>query len=143
MKFNHAIRAAKWDEGEGKWHVTIHDYGRNETIEETCDILVSANGLLNAWKLPDDVEGLDTFKGKLVHTARWPDEYGASQWKHERVAVIGSGATSIQVVPTLQPHVKSMDVFVRTPVWFAEIADHSGDNFDCWLYPIVLHEPPD
>ncbi|KAI1630493.1 flavin-binding monooxygenase-like protein [Exophiala viscosa] len=130
MKFNHAIQAAKWNEEEGKWHVTIHNWEKDEVIEETCDVLISANGLLNSWKLPEEVEGLKSFKGKLLHTARWPDEYGATQWKEDRVAVIGSGATSIQVVPTLQPHVKSMDVFVRTPVWFAEIADHSGDNYD-------------
>lgn len=131
MKFNHAIRAAEWNEEEGQWHVTIHDYEMGRDIEETCHILVSANGLLNSWKMPEEIEGLHSFRGRLVHTARWPDDYGANQWKEDRIAVIGSGATSIQVVPTLQPHVKSMDVFVRTPVWFAEIADHAGENFDC------------
>ena len=87
--------------------------------------------MLNSWKYPDDVKGLNSYTGRLVHTARWPDQYDEKQWAKERVAVIGSGATSIQTVPTMQPYVKSMDVFVRTPVWFAELADHSGDNYDC------------
>lgn len=51
---------------------------------------------------------------QVIHTARWPQEYHKQQWKNERVAVIGSGASSIQTVPTMQPHVKHMDVFVRT-----------------------------
>jgi hydroxyversicolorone monooxygenase len=49
-----------------------------------------------------------------MHTARWPKDYQAEQWKNDRVAVIGSGASSIQTVPNMQPHVKHLDVFVRT-----------------------------
>lgn len=131
MTFNSVVQACEWKEEEGKWHVQISDANTGETKEETCDILIGANGLLNSWKFPEEVEGLHFFKGKLLHTARWPDNYGPEQWKNDRVAVIGSGATSIQTVPTMQPHVKSMDVFVRTPVWFAEIAGNSGDNYDC------------
>jgi len=138
MRFNSPVRACEWNEEEGQWHVTIYDYARKETFEETCDILIGANGLLNSWKLPEEVDGLRTFKGRLVHTARWPDEYGSNEWKNDRVAVIGSGATSIQTVPTMQPFVRSMDVFVRTPVWFAEIADHSGDNFPCTRPPVPM-----
>lgn len=63
-----------------------------------------------------------------MHTAIWPKDYQAEQWKNDRVAVIGSGASSIQTVPTMQPHVKHLDVFVRTGVWFVQIANNFGAN---------------
>jgi len=131
MRFDHVVKSCTWNEAEGQWHVEILDHASGKTIHETCNVLIGANGLLNSWKYPDDVKGLNSYTGRLVHTARWPDQYDEKQWAKERVAVIGSGATSIQTVPTMQPYVKSMDVFVRTPVWFAELADHSGDNYDC------------
>ncbi|KAK2051419.1 hypothetical protein LY76DRAFT_610632 [Colletotrichum caudatum] len=53
---------------------------------------------------------------------RDPADYSAAhQWKADRVAVIGSGASSVQVVPAMQPYVKQMHVFVRTGVWFVNI----------------------
>ncbi|KAF3011722.1 hypothetical protein E8E14_010037 [Neopestalotiopsis sp. 37M] len=129
MTFNSAVKGCTWDEAQGIWHLKIQDSITGEVRTDTCNILIGAGGILNSWKFPEDVDGLHSFKGRLLHTARWPDDYGRDEWKDQRVAVIGSGATSMQVVPTMQPHVQKMDVFVRTPVWFAEFADHAGDNF--------------
>ena len=53
-----------------------------------------------------------------MHTAYWPKDYQKEQLGNDRVAVIGSGASSIQTVPNMQPYVKHMDVFVLTGVWF-------------------------
>jgi hydroxyversicolorone monooxygenase len=131
MHFNSVVEGCVWVEDEGQWHVDIRDALTDEIHHDTCHILIGANGLLNSWKYPEDVEGLESFEGKLFHTARWPVNYGPEQWKDERVAVLGSGASAIQVVPAMQPHVKQLDVFVRTPVWFAELAGHSGVNHDC------------
>ena len=64
----------------------------------------------------------------MVHTARWPKDYQKEEWKNDRVAVIGSGASSIQTVPTMQPYVKHLDIFVRTAVWFVQIANNYGQN---------------
>lgn len=63
-----------------------------------------------------------------MHTAVWPSDYQKEQWGNDRVAVIGSGASSIQTVPTMQPHTKHLDVFVRTGVWFVQIANNFGQN---------------
>lgn len=131
MRFDSAIQNCEWREDEGKWHVKIHDAKSGTTFEDKCDILIGANGLLNSWKWPTEVEGLSSFNGRLIHTARWPDDYTSEQWRNERVAVLGSGASAIQVVPTMQSDVKHMDAFIRTPIWFAEIAGHGGENTDC------------
>jgi cation diffusion facilitator CzcD-associated flavoprotein CzcO len=48
-----------------------------------------------------NIEGIETFKGKIVHTAEWPDNYGPEQWKGSCVAVIGGGASSVQTTPGL------------------------------------------
>ncbi|KAL6407340.1 flavin-binding monooxygenase [Ilyonectria robusta] len=130
MQFNSTVTACEWNEAEAKWHIQIQDSLSGETREDVADVVINASGILNSWKFPEDVEGLHSFKGRLIHTARWPSDYNEEQWKGDRVAVVGSGATSMQVVPTMQPHVKKMDIFVRTPVWFAEFADHNGENFD-------------
>lgn len=131
MSFNSMVKNCTWHDEEGKWHIQIQDAVTHEVRKDTCDILIGANGILNSWKFPEGVEGLHSFQGRLIHTARWPEDFGENQWQGQHVAVVGSGATSIQVVPTIQPHVKQLDVFVRTPVWFAEFADHAGDNFHC------------
>jgi cation diffusion facilitator CzcD-associated flavoprotein CzcO len=133
MTFDSAVKSCIWNEGEGKWHVSIENVKTGQIKEEMADSLLGANGVLNAWKWPEEVEGLKTFKGRMIHTARWPEDYGEEQWKNERIAVLGSGASSIQAVPSMQPYSKYIEVFVRTPVWFGEIAGHSGDNTECKL----------
>ncbi|KAI8187159.1 FAD-binding monooxygenase moxY [Colletotrichum sp. SAR 10_75] len=134
MVFNSTVISCNWNEDESQWHVRIKDSETGEIREDVANVVIGVNGILNSWKFPEEVEGLHSFKGRLIHTARWPTDFGEEQWKGRRVAVIGSGATSMQVVPTMQPHVEKMDIFVRTPVWFAEFADHSGDNFDYTTY---------
>lgn len=128
MHFNSVVSGCEWREEEGQWHVDIQDAQTGEWTHETCHILIGANGLLNSWKFPEEVQGLHDFTGRLIHSARWPSDYGPSDWKDDRVAVLGSGASAIQIVPSMQPHVKNMDVFVRTPVWFAELGGHAGQN---------------
>jgi len=89
-------------------------------------MLINGSGILNNPKWPD-IPGLqDKFKGRVMHTAQWPDDYQKEQWQHDRVAVIGSGASSVQTVPGLQPFAKHIDVFVRTGVWFGVMAGNSG-----------------
>lgn len=116
MKFNTAITEARWDEDGSQWHITAvrtAPDGTKEEVHDTCDVFVCASGVLNNWKWPE-IEGLDTFKGKVIHTADWDQDYTAEKWKGKNVLVVGSGASSLQVVPNMQPHVNHMDIFVRT-----------------------------
>ena len=61
-----------------------------------------------------------------MHTAYWPKDYQKEQWENDRVSVIGSGASSIQTMPNMQPYVKHMDVFVLTGVCFVQTANDFG-----------------
>lgn len=67
------------------------------------------------WKWPN-IEGIDTFKGKLVHSARWDQEY---DFTGKKVASIGIGSSGIQIVPRLAKVVDSMDVYIRSQTWIS------------------------
>lgn len=116
MRFNVEVVEARWDEDAAKWRIKARRLSEDHTIEEfedSCDVLLYATGLLNNWQWPK-IDGFDSFTGRMIHSARWPSDFDEEQWKGRRVAVIGSGASSIQIVPNMQPHVSGMDIFVRT-----------------------------
>lgn len=116
MTFNTEVIGCWWQDETGKWKVKLRQTrrdGETREFDETCDLLLHATGILNNFKWPD-VEGIEKIKRRMIHTARWPKDYQQEQWKNDRVAVIGSGASSIQTVPSMQPYTKHLDVFVRT-----------------------------
>lgn len=132
MTFNTEVIRAEWHDESGKWRVKLRQRGptgEEKEFDDECDLLLYATGILNNFKWPN-IKGINSFKGRIVHTATWPEDYQKEQWADNRVAVIGSGASSIQTVPTMQPHVKHMDIFIRTGVWFVQIANNFGSNHE-------------
>ncbi|KAJ9144525.1 flavin-binding monooxygenase-like protein [Pleurostoma richardsiae] len=121
MKFNHRVAEAVWDEVAGKWNLKVEKVfidGSIEIIEDTCDVLLQAAGLLNNPILPK-IDGLQDFKGRVVHTAQWPSSFGKEQWKGLKVVVLGAGSSAVQTVPGMQPYVDELHVFVRSKTWLA------------------------
>lgn len=130
MTFRTEVIAATWDEGRGEWKLRLRkESGDGEVVEfdDYCHLLILGTGVLNNFKWPD-ISGLDEFEGKLIHTARWHQDYQAAQWENDTIAVIGSGSSSLQVVPAMQPHAKALEVFVRTPLWLGFVGGNYGDN---------------
>lgn len=131
MTFNTEVVGCFWQEEKGEWLVKLREHKPGQApreFEDHCHLLLHSTGILNNFKWPD-IEGLkDKFKGKVVHTARWPKDYQATEWANDRVAVIGSGASSIQTVPNMQKHAKHLDVFVRTGVWFVTLVENTGQD---------------
>ena len=103
-----AIERAEYDESANMWRVGI---AGGETL--TCRTLVNATGLLVLPKAPE-IEGLETFEGKVLHSAHWDDEY---ELAGKRVALIGTGATAIQLIPAIADRLVQLDVYQRTPIW--------------------------
>lgn len=102
MHFNHKIVEAKWQESSSTWALTIEDRtnpGQSKLISRECDVFVYGGGALNNWKWPD-IEGIDVFKGKLMHTAAWDESVDLSG---KKVAVIGNSASAVQCVAAIQP----------------------------------------
>ncbi|KAL9085440.1 MAG: hypothetical protein Q9165_007590 [Trypethelium subeluteriae] len=118
IRFNTTVDEARWDDAEKKWKTSVSvsgakdaEYCPNYTI--TSDFFVSAVGQLNVPRYPN-IEGLNSFKGKTMHSARWDWSYPL---EGKRIAVIGTGATATQIIPELAPSAKSLTVYHRTPGW--------------------------
>ena len=102
------VVSATWVEDTGRWRL---ETGAGHVHE--ADVLVSAVGMFNTPKVPD-LPGLDDFAGTVFHSARWPEDHDLTG---ERVAVIGTGASAIQVVPAIADQVARLDVHQRTAPW--------------------------
>jgi cation diffusion facilitator CzcD-associated flavoprotein CzcO len=99
---------AAYDDAQQSWRLRL------DTGEElTCRYLVNATGVLTVPNVPD-IPGVDSFGGATMHTARWDDSVDLTG---KRVAVIGTGASAVQVIPELAPIVAQLTVFQRTPIW--------------------------
>ncbi len=108
FRFNTGVERAVWDESSHTWEVSSSD-GRSSRF----DVVVSAVGLLNHPKYPD-WPGLDGFEGEKWHSARWPQ---GADLRGKRVAVVGTGSTSAQLVPAIAEDVAQLYVFQRQPGW--------------------------
>ncbi len=107
MRFNTTVTKATFDEAAQVWRVETTG-GRL-----TTRYLITACGVMTQPKKPH-IEGLDDFEGKVMHTARWDHGYDL---RGKRVAVIGTGASAVQVVPAIADAVGTLHVFQRTPAW--------------------------
>ena len=108
IRFGTRVLSAGFDEPTGRWRV---DLDSGETL--TTRFLINASGALTIPNLPD-IAGVDTFAGITMHTARWDHDQDLTG---KRVAVIGTGASAVQVIPEIAPTVRSLTVFQRTPIW--------------------------
>lgn len=108
MEFGTAVTNATWSDDDRCWTVTTDD-GRTRTAR----YLVTATGFLSQPHTPD-FDGIDTFAGTIIHTAAWKDGY---TFAGKRVAVIGTGATAVQLIPEIARSATALTVFQRTPIW--------------------------
>ncbi|KAJ0415082.1 hypothetical protein BJY00DRAFT_305134 [Aspergillus carlsbadensis] len=113
IRFRHTIRSAVWEEGSGKWVLDVEN--GKATIRDEVDVFVNAGGVLNNWKWPT-IPDLHTFQGKLIHSARWDQEY---DFTGKKVAVIGIGSSGIQIVPELAKTAASLDIYARSKTWIS------------------------
>lgn len=93
---------------DGRWQIETGDGDR-----QTADIVISASGFLHIPKYPD-TPGIGDFKGNIFHSARWD---AAVDLSGQRVANIGTGSTSAQIVPAIADKVGSLCVYQRSPQW--------------------------
>ena len=100
-------------------------------------VLVAAPGLLSEPSIPD-LPGLDDFEGATFHTANWDHDHDLTG---RDVAVVGTGATAIQVVPRIKEQVRKLTVFQRTPPWVIFSLDREVSKLAHWLYPRVPRRP--
>lgn len=107
IRFEHEVMEARYDAGSQRWLI------KTSQGEYTADVLVSGHGALSEPSIPE-LPGIERFEGTVFHSAAWNHEH---ELKGERVAVVGTGASAIQVVPSIQPEVGKLVLFQRTPPW--------------------------
>lgn len=80
---------------------------------DTADVVISAVGALNKWKMPE-LPGLDMFKGDLMHSANWDSNFDPAG---KRIALIGGGSSGIQILPQIAPKAKYVDHYMKGKTW--------------------------
>ncbi|KIW63283.1 hypothetical protein PV04_10142 [Phialophora macrospora] len=113
IKFDQQVTEAVWDDDEGVWRFVIENLATGEKTRDYGHFFINASGYLNNWKWPE-IPGLHSFQGELMHSAAWKED---TDLKGKRVAVLGCGSSGIQIVAKIQPEVKELTTFIRTPTW--------------------------
>ena len=107
IRLNTRVVGADFDEDANVWRIAT---AGGETI--TARFVIGATGVFSQPK-PPAIDGVDVFAGETMHTARWNHDVDL---RGKRVAVIGTGASAIQVIPAIAPQVDRLVVFQRTPI---------------------------
>jgi cation diffusion facilitator CzcD-associated flavoprotein CzcO len=108
IRFNTAVEGARWDEETTHWRVAL---AGGETL--CARYLFTATGFLSQPHTPD-ITGIGSFGGRVIHTTDWDDDFDPTGC---RVAIIGTGATAVQLIPELARRVTDLTVYQRTPIW--------------------------
>lgn len=116
IQYNSRVVRARFDPDGDSW-LSYLDDGRTVASR----YLITATGLFSTPRLPA-IPGLETFKGKAMHTAAWDHGHDLTA---KRVAVVGTGATAVQVIPEIAASVERLTVFQRTPIWISPRMDRS------------------
>lgn len=125
IRYETPISSLEWDDDRRLWRLGTPD-GRRFTARA----VVSAVGGLHLPKTPD-IQGLASFAGPVFHTARWRHDV---ELAGKRVAVIGTGASAIQVVPAIAPAVERLTVFQRSPPWVLPRNDRAVSSLRKWVF---------
>ncbi|GHH80130.1 Baeyer-Villiger monooxygenase [Streptomyces sulfonofaciens] len=125
LRLGSEVTRMRWDGERLRWELEV-----NGAPALTADVVVSATGPLSEPRIPR-VPGLDDFPGAVFHSARWDHGYDL---RGKRVAVVGTGASAIQIVPAVQPDVARLTLFQRTPPWVLPRTDRAITAAERWLH---------
>ena len=125
IRFEKNVVDLSFDEKQGIWTATTD---RNETFAGRAAVM--AQGPLSNCSFPD-ITGIEDFQGHKIHSARWDHDY---DFAGKHVAVIGTGASGIQIIPELVKVAKHVKVFQRTPGWVLPRPDFTTPDWNKALF---------
>lgn len=125
IRFGLEVNSAVYNEQTARWRVGTSD---GQCVE--CRFFVVATGPLHHPQIPN-IPGLDTFQGKVMHSARWDHDYDLTG---KRVASIGTGGSAIQYVPEIAPQVAHMDVYQRSAAWVIPRDERPYSKATKWVF---------
>ncbi|KIW81185.1 hypothetical protein Z517_04210 [Fonsecaea pedrosoi CBS 271.37] len=115
IKFGRRVQDVDWNDQDGQWTITGVNPKTGESFTEKADFVLPAIGRFNDWRLPA-YPGVSDYQGHLRHTSNWDPSFDP---KGKKIAIIGNGASGIQVLPNLQPLAKHIDHYARSRTWIA------------------------
>jgi cation diffusion facilitator CzcD-associated flavoprotein CzcO len=124
VRFGTRVESAQFDDAESLWRLRT-----SAGDELAARFVIGATGVLTQPK-PPDIEGLESFGGPTVHTARWDHDLDL---RGKRVAIIGTGASAVQVIPEVAKLAEHLTVFQRTPIWCLPKPDRALPESLRWL----------
>ena len=128
IRLGSEVRSRTWDEENHLWRL---DIGGEEV---TARFVISAIGPFVDPK-PAGIAGVDDFEGKVIHSARWDHDYDLAG---KRVAIVGTGASAVQIIPSIAEDVERLDVYQRTPIWISPKFDPKIPN---WMKKMFARLP--
>ena len=111
IRFGMHVDRVDWQADSKSWEISVHGPDGESTLD--APILVSAVGQISLAKTPD-IEGLKDFQGPLFHSSQWPE---GLDLKGKKVAIVGTGASSMQIAPSIADEVAELTIFQRSPQW--------------------------
>ncbi|HEY2551777.1 MAG TPA: NAD(P)/FAD-dependent oxidoreductase [Streptosporangiaceae bacterium] len=128
IRFGCEVRSVRWDEAAARWRIET-----SRGVLSARYVIAGVGSLIEP-SLPD-IPGIERFGGTVMHTARWDGSWSPAG---RRVAVIGTGASAIQVVPSIQPEVERLVLFQRTAAF---VVPHAGRPVRPWQRAVYRHLP--
>lgn len=122
IRFGCEVDAMHFDEQRSTWTLTVRDRS-GKVSQEEFNAVITAVGILSRPSFPD-IPGLDSFKGRKVHSASWPEDLDLAG---KRVALVGTGASAFQIGPSISHSVAQLKVFQRNPPWMLPTPTYHDD----------------
>ncbi|XVQ07703.1 flavin-containing monooxygenase [Spirillospora sp. CA-255316] len=134
VTFGAQVLDAAWDDAAGLWSVTVRTADGVE--RHRAPVLVSAVGQLSKPKLPD-IAGMEDFGGQVFHSSHWP---AGLDLRGKRVAIVGTGASAMQIVPAIVDEAGELTIFQRSPQWVAP-SDYYFEPIPTGMHYLIRHVP--
>lgn len=129
IRFDHTVVGVSYEAEDGEWVIDLE--GRDAVRARA--VIVASGPLANV-SFPD-IPGIESYEGHKIHSARWDHDY---DFAGKRVAVVGTGASGVQIIPELVKTAKSVKVFQRTPGWVLPRVNRSTSG---WLKRLYRNMP--
>lgn len=124
IRYHTELLDARWDAPAAQWRITT------SAGHFSANILILAMGFLSEPFVPA-IEGLDSFRGPTFHSARWDHDVDLTG---KKVAVVGTGASAVQLIPEIAAKVGHLDVYQRTPAWVLPHIDRRVTRLERWVF---------
>jgi cation diffusion facilitator CzcD-associated flavoprotein CzcO len=143
IRYNHQISSARWSSENNLWTITATRTDTGETVRFTASFLWMCQGYYrHSEGYTPHWEGMEHFKGSIVHPQTWPDDL---DYRDKKVVVIGSGATAATLIPAIADDVAHVTMLQRSPTYFraARNADELAELLrslqidEAWIHEIV------